>query len=71
MNKNNKFRKYRNQLGLTLRDVAKATGLSHVTIYNIENGRVDSGYKKIQKLESFYNNILKSGEFINVYKIYS
>lgn len=66
MNKNNKFRKYRNQLGLTLRDVAKATGLSHVTIYNIENGRVDTGYKKIQKLESFYNNILKSGEFINV-----
>ncbi len=57
MNKNNKFRKYRNQLGLTLRDVAKATGLSHVTIYNIENGRVDTGYKKIQKLESFYLNL--------------
>lgn len=66
MNKNNKFRKYRNQLGLTLRDVAKATGISHVTIYNIETGRVDTGYKKIKKLESFYNNILKSGEFINV-----
>lgn len=48
---NNKFRKYRNELGLTLRDVAKATGLSHVTIYNIENGRVDTGYKKIQKLK--------------------
>lgn len=56
MNKNNKFRKYRNQLGLTLRDVAKATGISHVTIYNIETGRVDTGYKKIKKLESFYKN---------------
>ena len=53
MNNNKKFRKYRNELGLTLRDVAKATGLSHVTIYNIENGRVDTGYKKIQKLVKF------------------
>jgi transcriptional regulator with XRE-family HTH domain len=56
-----KLRKYRNQLGLTLRDVAKATGLSHVTIYNIETGKIDSGYKKIQKLERFYQNKLSNG----------
>ena len=62
MIQNNKLKTYRNQLGLTLRDVAKATGISHVTIYNIENGRIDSGYKKIQKLYSFYSIKLNIGE---------
>ena len=50
MLRRNELKKYRNKLGLTLRDVAKATGISHVTIFNIENGRTDSGYKKIHKL---------------------
>ena len=62
MTQSNKLKKYRNQLGLTLRDVAKATGLSHVTVYNIETGKTDSGYKKMQKLECFYKNILINGE---------
>lgn len=62
MTQSNKFKKYRNQLGLTLREVAKATGLSHVTVYNIETGKTDSGYKKMQKLERFYQNILINGE---------
>lgn len=70
MNKNNKFRKYRNQLGLTLRDVAKATGISHVTIYNIETGRVDTGYKKIKKLESFYKNKLQTEDIQHEEKLY-
>lgn len=56
------FRKYRTQLGLTLRDVAKATGINYVTIYNIESGKTDSGYKKIQKLQNFYQNTLNKGE---------
>lgn len=62
MTESNKLKKYRNQLGLTLRAVAKATGLSHVTVYNIETGKTDSGYKKMQKLERFYQNILTNGE---------
>ena len=62
MTQSNKLKKYRNQLGLTLRDVAKATGLSHVTVYNIETGKTDSGYKKMQKLERFYQNKLINGE---------
>ena len=70
MNKNNKFRKYRNQLGLTLRDVAKAIGISHVTIYNIETGRVDNGYKKIKKLESFYKNKLQTEDIQHEEKLY-
>lgn len=66
MTESNKLRKFRNQLGLTLRDVAKATGLSHVTIYNMETGRTDSGYKRMQKLERFYQNKLSNGENKNV-----
>lgn len=62
MTESNKLLKYRNQLGLTLRDVAKATGISHVTIYNMEIGRTDSGYRKMQKLERFYQTILTNGE---------
>lgn len=62
MTESNKLRKYRSQLGLTLRDVAKATGLSYVTVYNMETGRTDSGYRKMQKLEHFYQTILNNGE---------
>ena len=62
MTESNKLRKYRSQLGLTLRDVAKATGISYVTVYNIEKGITDTGYKKIQKLYNFYLNKLNTGE---------
>lgn len=66
MTESNKLKKYRNQLGLTLRAVAKATGISHVTIYNMETGKTDSGYRKMQKLEHFYQNILINGERTHV-----
>lgn len=43
------------ELGLSLRQVAKATGLNHNTVLRAENDTVDVGNRKIRALQSFYN----------------
>ena len=48
------LKKARHQLGLSLRDVARATGLCYTTIGKAENKKHDAGYGKILKLQKFY-----------------
>ena len=49
------LKKARYQLGLSLRDVSRATGLCYTTIGKIENKKHDAGYNKILKLQKFYS----------------
>lgn len=48
------FKQSRQKLGMSLRAVARKTGLNFRTICNIENGVNDSAYSKVQKLANFY-----------------
>lgn len=48
------LKKARYQLGLSLRDVSRATGLCYSTIGKAENHKHDAGYSKILKLQKFY-----------------
>lgn len=48
------LKKARYKLGLSLRDVGKATGLCYTTIGKAENNKHDAGYSKIAKLQKFY-----------------
>ena len=51
---NQNFKVIRSKLGLSLRAVARRTGLNYRTICNIENGKTDSGFSKVEKLTNFY-----------------
>ena len=48
------LKKARYKLGLSLRDVGRATGLCYTTIGKAENNKHDAGYSKILKLQKFY-----------------
>ena len=50
------------KLGLSLRQVAKATGINHNTVLRAENDIVDVGYRKIRALQSFYEAELAKRE---------
>lgn len=45
----------RKELGLSLRQVAKATGISHNTVLRAENDSVDVGYRKVSAIKAFYD----------------
>lgn len=53
------FKKIRHKIGMSLRAVARKTGLNFRTIYNIENGIHDSAYSKVQALANFYQVEIK------------
>ena len=53
-NKEQNLKLMRCKLGLSLRAVARRTGVNYRTICNIENGSNDSGFSKVQKLTKFY-----------------
>ena len=53
------FKQIRHKLGMSLRAVARKTGLNFRTIYNIENGIHDSSYSKVQALDNFYQVEIK------------
>lgn len=56
---NEKLKNARNQLGYTLRYVSSQTGVTKSTIFNIETGKCDCGYKKIECLQAFYDKELE------------
>lgn len=53
------LKKARYKLGLSLRDVGRATGLCYTTIGKAENNKHDAGYSKIVKLQKFYETELE------------
>ena len=50
------------KLGLSLRQVAKATGINHNTVLRAENDSVDVGYRKVSKIKAFYDAELAKRE---------
>ena len=52
----------RKKLGLSLRQVARATGINHNTVLRAENDTVDVGYRKVRALQSFYEAELAKRE---------
>lgn len=56
------LKQMRQQLKLTLRGAAKLSGVAKSTINNIELGKVDCGYKKLEKLQASYKEELTKQE---------
>lgn len=54
MKPTNKFYDFRRSNGASRVDVARATGITVRTIYNIENGRFNPSYATITRLADFY-----------------
>lgn len=53
----------RHFLGLSLRAVAKATGINHNTIHRAENDAVDVGNRKVKAITDFYiRELAKKGQ---------
>lgn len=52
----------RKELGLSLRQVARATGINHNTVLRAENDSVDVGHRKVRALQSFYEAELAKRE---------
>lgn len=50
------FKRYRAELGLSLNDVAKNTGLSTSTVHRVENGK-NSEYSSFMKLFNYYSKV--------------
>lgn len=55
---NEKLKEMRCVLGYPLRYVALHARVAKSTISNIELGKVDCGYKKIQRLQNYYESEL-------------
>ena len=51
MNINESLKNARRQLGYSLRYVARHADVAKSTIANIEAGKIDCGYKKIERLQ--------------------
>lgn len=50
----NKFYDFRRSNGASRVDIARATGITVRTMYNIENGRFNPSYNTIVRLADFY-----------------
>lgn len=48
----------RKELGLSLRTVARATGINHNTVLRAENDSVDVGHRKLKAIINFYTTEL-------------
>lgn len=57
-----KLRKARERLGLSLRDVAKETGVSHPVIGRIELGTHTPSQQQARALHQFYDGIIPIAE---------
>ena len=62
MNINESLKNARRQLGYSLRYVARHADVTKSTIANIEAGKIDCGYKKIERLQEYYDKELQRKE---------
>ena len=62
MNINESLKNTRRQLGYSLRYVARHADVAKSTIANIEAGKIDCGYKKIERLKAYYDKELLAKE---------
>ena len=59
---NEALKNARHQLGYSLRYVARHADVAKSTIANIEAGKIDCGYKKIERLQEYYDKELQAKE---------
>ena len=54
----NRIKKYRNELGLTLDEMAKQTGIKRGTLNNYENSKTEPKLETWKKLAEFFNTTI-------------
>lgn len=59
---NEALKNARRQLGYSLRYVAQHADVAKSTIANIEAGKIDCGYKKLERLQKYYDKELQAKE---------